>query len=76
MILFSLLLGLCYVTSMFKKLELRLLVIIVLFKNEFGHIQIIVPKIAKPMPKRACINPLYGSTLCIPEWVVCLHTLM
>ena len=39
-----------YVTNIIKKLELRLLVVIILFKIEFGYAQINVPKIA-------CINP-------------------
>ena len=46
----------CYVADMIKKLELCLLVVIILFKIEFGHAQISVPKIGKPMPKVACIT--------------------
>ena len=41
---------------MIKKLKLRLLVVIILFKIEVGHAQISVPKIGKPMSKTACIN--------------------
>ena len=44
------------VTDMIKKLKLRLLVVIILFKIEVGHAQISVPKIGKPMSKTACIN--------------------
>ena len=40
-----------------KKQELHLLVVIILFKTEFGHAQISVPKIGKPMPKTACFSP-------------------
>ena len=42
---------------MIKKLALHLLVDIILFKIELGHIQISVPKIGTPMLKTACINP-------------------
>ena len=48
---------LCYVTDMLKKLELHLLVVIILFKIEFGLTQISVPKFSKPIWKTACINP-------------------
>ena len=51
----------CYVTDMIKKLELCLLVVIIWFNIEFGHTQISVPKIGKPMLKTACINPCYLS---------------
>ena len=47
----------CYVTDMLKKLKLRLLVVIILVKIEFGHTQISAPKIGKPIRKTACINP-------------------
>ena len=53
----------CYVADVIKKLELRLLIVIILFKIEFGHAQISVPKIGKPIPKIACINPWLLSTL-------------
>ena len=46
-----------YFTDMIKKLELHLLLVIILFKIEFGHAQISVPKISTPMLKTACINP-------------------
>ena len=46
-----------YVNDIIKKLELHLLVVIILFKTEFGHAQISVPKIGKPMPKTACFSP-------------------
>ena len=42
---------------MIKKLELRILVVIILFKVEFGHAQISVPKIVTPISKTACIKP-------------------
>ena len=45
-----------YVTDIIK-LELCLLVVIILFKIEFGHTQISVPKIGTPMSKTASINP-------------------
>ena len=45
-----------YVIDMIKKLELHLLVDIISFKIEFGHIRISVPKIGTPMLKTACIN--------------------
>ena len=37
---------------------------IISFKVEFGHVQISVPKIGKPMPKTACSNPwiVYHNT--------------
>ena len=47
----------CYVADMIKKLELCLLVVIILFKIEFGHAQISVPKISKLTLKIACIRP-------------------
>ena len=47
----------CYVTDMIKKLEFRLLVVMILFNIQFGHAQISVPKISKLMPKATCINP-------------------
>ena len=40
-----------------KKQELHLLVVIILFKTEFGHAQNSVTKIGKPKLKTACINP-------------------
>ena len=40
-----------------KKVELRLLVFIILFKTAFGRAQISAPKIGKPMLKTGCINP-------------------
>ena len=46
-----------YYVNDIKKLELHLLVVIILFKMEFGHVQIGVPKIGEPMTKTACINP-------------------
>ena len=55
-VIFSLLCS-CHVTDMLKKLELRLLVVIILFKMKFGHTQISVPKIGKPIRKIACVNP-------------------
>ena len=33
------------------------MVLLVLLKTKFGHAQISVPKIGKPMSKTACINP-------------------
>ena len=51
------LLCLCYVIDMIKKLELRLLVDIILFKMEFGQVQISAPKIGTQMSKTACISP-------------------
>ena len=42
---------------MIKKLELCLLVVIILFKIEFGYAQISVSEIGTPMSKTACINP-------------------
>ena len=42
---------------MIKKLELHLLVVIIVFKIEFGQTQINVHKISKLMQKTACINP-------------------
>ena len=54
-VVFSLLCS--YYVSDIKKLELHLLVVIILFKMEFRHVQIGVPKIGKPMMKTACINP-------------------
>ena len=47
----------CYYADMIKKLELHLLVGVILFKVEFGHCQISVPKISKLMSKIAYINP-------------------
>ena len=38
------------------KLELHLLVGMILFKIEFGHVQISVPKIGTLMSKTVCIN--------------------
>ena len=46
-----------YVIDMIKKLELGLLVVIILFKIEFGYAQISVSEIGTPMSKTACINP-------------------
>ena len=40
-----------------EKQELHLLVVIILFKTEFGHAQNSVTKISKPKLKTACINP-------------------
>ena len=54
-IIFSLLCS-CYVPDMIKNVELHLLVVIISFKIEFGHAQISVPKIVKPLLKIACIN--------------------
>ena len=48
---------LCYYADIIKKLELHLLVGVILFKIEFGHCQISVPKISKLMSKIAYINP-------------------
>ena len=48
---------------MIKKLELHLLVVIILFEIEFGHAQISVPKIGKPMSKTACIKPAGYSVI-------------
>ena len=45
-----------YVNDIDKKLEFHLRVVIILFKTEFGHAQISVPKIGKPVPKTTCIN--------------------
>ena len=56
-LLVFLLLCSCYVTDLIKKLELHLLVVIILFKIEFGHAQITVRKIGTLMLKTACINP-------------------
>ena len=42
---------------MIRKLELCLLVVIILFKIEFGHVQVNVPKVSKLMLKTACTNP-------------------
>ena len=53
----------CYATDMIKKLELLLLVVIILFKIEFGHTQISVSIISKPMLKTVCINPCWWSLL-------------
>ena len=51
----------CYyvhiVTDTIKKQELSLLVVSILLMIEFGHTQIIVPKISIPMSKTICINP-------------------
>ena len=41
---------------MIEELELCLLAVIILFKIEFRHTQISVPKIGTPMHKTACIN--------------------
>ena len=46
---------------MIKKLELHLLVGVILFKIEFGHVQISVPKIGTLMSKTVCIN----------SWLIC-----
>ena len=51
-----------------KKLELRLMVVLVLLKMKFGHAQISVPKIGIPMSKTACINPCVHRT-CVMEIV-------
>ena len=48
-----------------KKLELRLMAVLVLLKIESGHAQISVPKIGIRMTKTTCINP----------WVYLLLTL-
>ena len=54
-----------YVNDIIKKLELHLLVVTILFKTtEFGHAQISVPKIGKPMPKTACFSPWLQSFRC------------
>ena len=52
-----------YVIDMIKKLELGLLVVIILFKIEFGYAQISVSEIGTPMSKTACINPWSTSPL-------------
>ena len=53
----------CYATDMIKKLELLLLVVIILFKIEFGHTQISVSIISQPMLKTVCMNPCWWSLL-------------
>ena len=50
------------VINMIKKLELHLLVDIILFKTEFGYVQISVPKIGTPMLKYTKIGT---PTACI-----------
>ena len=45
------------VADLIKKLELHIMVVSVLFKIKFGHVQIYAPKIGIPMSKTACINP-------------------
>ena len=61
-IIFSLLCS-CYVTDMIKNVELHLLVVIILFKIEFGQAQISVPKIVKPIAE----NSLYQLLLAIQK---------
>ena len=51
------LLCLHYITDMIKKLEFCFLVVIILFKVEFGHFQISVLKIGTRMLETTCINP-------------------
>ena len=46
-----------YGIDMIKKLELHLLVGMILFKTEFGHVQISVPKIGTLMSKTVCTTP-------------------
>ena len=46
-----------YVNDIIKKLQFHLLVVIILFKTEFGHAQKTVPKIGKLVLKTACFNP-------------------
>ena len=57
--LFLILLLLCshYVPDLIKKLELCLMVVSVLLKIKFGHVQISVPKMSILMSTTACINP-------------------
>ena len=46
-----------YVGDLIYKPELRLMVVLVSLKIKFGHAEISVPKMGKPMLKTACINP-------------------
>ena len=46
-----------YIADLIKKLELCLMVVSVLLIIEFGHTQIIMPKIGIPLSITACINP-------------------
>ena len=61
LVVFSLLCS-YYVTNTISKLELRLTVIIILFKIEFGQAQSSVPEIGKQMLKTACFNPACCNT--------------
>ena len=47
---------------MIEELELCLLAVIILFKIEFRHTQISVPKIGTPLQKTACINHYLKTT--------------
>ena len=40
-----------------QKTRIAYLVVIILFKVEFGHAQISLPKIVTPISKTACIKP-------------------
>ena len=48
--------GLYYVADLIKKLELRLMLVSVLLKINFGQAQVCVSRIGIPMLKIACIN--------------------
>lgn len=46
-----------YDTDMIKRLKFDLLVVLILLKIKFAHVQINMPKIGIPMLEAACINP-------------------